>query len=61
MRDHLAMFSSPSPTPEEVRAAIARAHRERSEAMRSLLGALFRRRKASGTEPAVHAETVACR
>jgi ribosomal 50S subunit-associated protein YjgA (DUF615 family) len=39
------LFDQKVPSPEEIQAAIRRAHRERSEALRRLLGTLFRRRK----------------
>ena len=45
------LFDQPMPTPEEIQAAIRRAHYERSQAFRRVLGALFSRRKVSVVEP----------
>jgi hypothetical protein len=45
------LFDRPMPSPEEIQAAIRRAHHERSQALRRLLGALFSWRREGGTEP----------
>ena len=46
------VFDQPMPSPEEIQAAMRRAHRERSEAFHRLLGALFARRNGSEVERA---------
>ena len=45
------VFDQTMPSPDEIRAAIRRAHHERSEAFRRLLGALFSWRREGVTEP----------
>lgn len=45
------LFDRPMPSPEEIQAAIRRAHYERSQAFRRLLGALFSWRREGVTEP----------
>jgi hypothetical protein len=44
------LFDQPMPAPDEIQAAIRRAHHERSQALRRLLGALFSRRGEGVTE-----------
>jgi hypothetical protein len=47
------VFDQPFPPPEQIQAAIQRAHRERSQALRRFLIALFSRRK-PGTARGTH-------
>jgi hypothetical protein len=57
------LFDQPMPTPDEIQAAIRRAHHERSQALRRLLGALFSWRTEDVTEPRHTAglDAAACR
>jgi hypothetical protein len=45
------VFDQPMPSPDEIRAAIRRAHHERSQAVSRMLVALFSRRNMSVVEP----------
>jgi hypothetical protein len=45
------LFDQPLPSHEQIEAAIRRAHHERAQAFRRILGALFRRRKVAVAEP----------
>jgi hypothetical protein len=57
------LFDQPMPAPDEIQAAIRRAHHERSQAFGRLLGALFSRRREGVTEPQHTAglDAAACR
>ena len=57
------LFDARVPTHAEIEAAIRRAHRERAQAFRRFLGALFSRPKVSTAEPAqaAHPDAVAYR
>ncbi len=45
------VFDQTAPSPDEIRAAIIRAHHERSQAFGRLLGTLFSWRREGATEP----------
>jgi hypothetical protein len=45
------VFDQTAPSPDEIRAAIIRAHHERSQAFGRLLGALFSWRRDGATAP----------
>jgi hypothetical protein len=57
------VFDQTMPSPDEIQAAVRRAHHERSQAFRGLLGALFSRRREDVTEPQHTAslDAAACR
>ena len=55
------IFDEPLPSPDEIRAAVRRAHDERSQALSRMLAALFARRNASVARPERTAGTAACR
>jgi hypothetical protein len=56
------LSSIPTPSPEEIDAAIRRAHHERAVAFRRILGALFGRKDAAAEAVPVHGVTAAtCR